>query len=350
MRADHKIKHKKYDEDFINRCIGLWLQLESGHMGADMYQHHAGTRGIEPMSGVLTWDVHARNGTIPRIEKSAFTSRIQDIAACIDQGLPTIAYGPVAAIPQLLKSMDSSLYVPVDSSPGIIEQDKRGTPLAKGCEIKPAVLDFFADDNPALVDQPALGVLLGLTIDNIPGPVPKFEPEYELVRAFRNLIRPMPHGGYFLVSTDANQDGNSVKRLYNEKWHRLFGVNFLYRMQAELPTKGFNPNYFEYFPVWYEHCNLLAHAVRATRSQNFAIGSGTGVIGVTVKEGDIFHYNNSFKYRPEFFEACAAKAGLKPVKKWEDDSSIKLYLFQVPPSPSLQNTPARHLNPQSNSL
>jgi uncharacterized SAM-dependent methyltransferase len=101
-------------------------------------------------------------------------------------------------------------------------------------------------------------------------------------------------------------------------------------MQAELPMDGFNPDYFEYLPIWHQHCSLLAHTVRATRDQDFVMGEH-GEIKVFIKAGDVFHYNNSFKYRPVFFEECANQAGLSMVKKWEDGNGMLLYLFEVRP-------------------
>jgi uncharacterized SAM-dependent methyltransferase len=130
---------------------------------------------------------------------------------------------------------------------------------------------------------------------------------------------------------DCNQNGDEVKRLYNEPWHRVFGINFLYRIAAEIPTCGFDPDGFEYHPVWHEHCKLLAHTVRATQDQRFTMGNGPSQIEVAVRKGDVFHYNNSFKYRPELFETSAAQAGFEVVEKWQDAGSIRLYLFRIPP-------------------
>lgn len=52
---------------------------------------------------------------------------------------------------------------------------------------------------------------------------------------------------------------------------------------------------------------------------------------VSVKEGDIFHYNNSFKYNPGLFEDCAQDAGLDVIACWEGLGDVRLYLFHVSP-------------------
>lgn len=140
----------------------------------------------------------------------------------------------------------------------------------------------------------------------------------------------MPAGGYLLVSVDACENGERNVALYSEPWHKLFGVNHLYRMYEELPMQGFDPDGFEYCPVWHEHCGLLAHTVLATKDQNFKMGEN-GEIFVSVKKGDIFHYNNSFKYNSGFFEDCAEDAGLEVIESWQGKGDIRLYLFHVPP-------------------
>lgn len=192
-------------------------------------------------------------------------------------------------------------------------------------------MDFFSRDNCPLIEQPALGVLLGLTIGNIPGAVPVAEPRKGLVQGFINLIRSMPQGGYLLVSADVCQDGEVNKARYNEPWHRTFSVNHLYRMVEELPIFGFDPGGFDYEPVWHEHCSLLAHTIRAIEDQDFEIGENREH-SISIKRGDVFHCDNSYKFHPDFFENCAEDAGLEVIETWKGQGDIRLYLFHLPPS------------------
>jgi len=320
-----KILQPVYDQGFLDRCVGLFLGMESGHMGADMYQHHDSQHDGQSMSGVFTWDMHAKYGTIPQQERGAFSSRMDEIVKLLDYGIPIVAFGPTAEVSQLVARVNSRAYVPVDNCPKLLEREK-----ALAAKVRPENFDFFSDEVRPLIDAPALGVLVGLTISNIPGPPPYIEPKNILTHTLRRFASTMPHGGNFLVSVDTNQNKNDVIQLYSEKWHKLFGVNFLYRMVSELPISGLNPDLFEYHPVWHEHCGLLAHTVRATASQDFILRTDSYPVRISVKQGDIFHYNNSFKYRRALFEECAAKADLKIEKVWEDSGSIKLYLFQLP--------------------
>jgi len=328
MLRYHEIIRPVANDSFFEQTVDLWLGFSSGHMGPHMYQHHNGVRGEQPMSGVLTWEKHAELGTIPTQSRKIFAEKINDVSGAIDEKLPIVEFGPgsMEDANLLINSIESKEYIPVDCSLGILHQAHTLAASVNDCAIRPAVVDFFSEDNCSLVEDPAIGVLLGLTIDNIPGPVPKGLPQRELINAFRNLIKSIPAGGYLLVSTDICQDGEQNKELYNEPWHKLFGVNHIYRMSEELPMANFDPEGFEYFPVWHEHCSLLAHTVRATKDQTFGMGE-SGEIIVSVKAGDIFHYNNSFKYRPEFFEQCAEMAGLRLIEKWQGESTISLYLF-----------------------
>jgi uncharacterized SAM-dependent methyltransferase len=348
-----KFKEKSplpYSPEFFDRCTSLFFGFESGHMGSDMYYPHRGERSyrdsegrrhMEPMSGVLTWDEHAKYGAIPRMSRQAFLSMIDELPASIGEGLPIVEYGPgsMEDANRLIEVMKSKIYIPADLSEGIIDQASELASTVEGCEVRPAIIDLFADKNTPLIKEPALAALLGLTITNLRGPVPQSEPRNGLIRAFRNLSKPIGHsGGYLLVSTHAEQDGDRNKSLYNEEWHKKFGVNFLFRMQAELPMDGFNPDYFEYLPIWHEHCGLIAHTIRATHDQNFVMGE-FGEIKVFIKSGDVFHFNNSFKYKSSFFEDCANQAGFRTMGKWEDSNRMSVYLFEVSPVLELQLAP-----------
>jgi len=332
MLKFHSIIRPTASESFFDQSVDMWLGLASGHMGPQMYQPHEGTRQGQSMSGVLTWDMHAKHGTIPAHNKEVFLSHIADVARHIEKGTPIVEFGPgsMADASLLIHSVESSEYIPVDCNLDVIRQARILSEIEENCTISPSVVDFFSDENCSLTEQPSLGVFLGITIGNIPGSAPKCEPRSALIKAFRNLTKATPAGGYLLVSTDVCQDGDRNKALYNEHWHRLFGVNHIYRMAEELPMNNFDPDGFEYLPVWHEDCSLLAHTVVATKSQNFEMGND-GEILVSVKKGDIFHYNNSFKYRPDFFEDCAEDAGLEVIQSWQGVGTIRLYLFHVPP-------------------
>lgn len=322
-----------FDQGFFDRCVSLFLGFQSGHLGGDMYQHHVGMKSNIPMSGVVTWEHHMAHSTFPKLYTKIVRSHLNDIAQIVRPGTQIVEYGPGAMTDAiyLIEAIKSTQYIPVDISVGILEQAQQLLSLVGDtCDVDPQIADFFAYDNRFPINRSALGVFLGLTINNIPGSVPDSEPRTQLITALRNLTSPFVCGGHFLVATDANQDGDRNQELYNEEWHRLFGVNFLYRIAAEIPTQGFDPDGFVYHPVWHAHCSLLAHTIRATIDQEFILDPAGDAIMVHVKKGDVFHYNNSFKYRPEFFEACAQAVGLEIVKKWEDHGSVQLYLFSVP--------------------
>lgn len=332
MLKCHEIIRPTASKSFYEQSVDLWLGFSSGHMGPQMYQPHEGKRQTQPMSGVLTWDKHAKHGTIPAHNKEVFLSHIDDIARHVQEGRPIVEFGPggMEDASLLIRSTGSKEYIPVDCNLDVIKHARALAEAEKDCTISPSVIDFFSEENCRLTNQVALGVFLGITIGNLPGPVPVSDPRDQLIKAFQNLIKAIPAGGSLLVSTDVCQDGERNKALYNEHWHRLFGVNHLYRMAEELPMHNFDPDGFEYLPVWHENCSLLAHTVVATRNQDFEMGEN-GEILVSVKKDDVFHYNNSFKYRPDFFEDCAEDAGLEVIQSWQGVGTIRLYLFHVPP-------------------
>lgn len=328
----HEVIRPAASENFFQQSIDLWLGFASGHMGSQMYQHHKGLKDGHPMSGVFTWGQHAKHGTIPAYNEEVFQTYLPDAARHIEKGIPVVEFGPgsMSDAKSVINAIESHEYIPVDCSLEVIKSAQQLCSEIPECTISPAVIDFFSGRNCPLIDRPALGVFLGGTVANIPGPVPQSRPNHALIDTLKNLTRAIPMGGYLLVSVDVCEDKERNLTLYSEPWHRLFGVNHLYRMAEELPMHNFDPDGFEYLPVWHENCSLLAHTVIATKNQNFEMGN-EGEVLVSVKKGDVFHYNNSFKYRPEFFEDCAEDAGLEVIQSWQGVGTIRLYLFHVPP-------------------
>jgi hypothetical protein len=136
------------------------------------------------MSGVATWNDHTNNGTFPAMNRKAFLGHVGDIAELVGKGTPIVEFGPTDTTIRLIEAVESAAYVPVDSSDGLLEFDRNLLGATSKFAIKPAAMDFFADNNPSVIDRPALGVLLGPTISNIPCPVPRTEPADELIRVF----------------------------------------------------------------------------------------------------------------------------------------------------------------------
>lgn len=328
----HEIIRPPISQSFYEETLNFWLRREEGHVGPSMYQHHAGRQGQKSMSGVSTWADHEKNGTLPQKGKQLFLETIHHVVDELPRRMPVVEFGPgsMEDAQTIINATQTRTYIPVDCSLENLRQASRLVSFTKDCMVKPAIVNFFSKDNCALIDEPALGVFLGLTIGNIPGPIPSTEPRDGLVQTLSNLLRAMPQGGALLVSVDVCQDGATNVARYNEPWHRIFSVNHLYRMEAELPMDGFNPDGFTYEPVWYEHCGLLAHTLRATEEQTFYMGKNREE-RIDIKQNDVFHCNNSYKFRPDFFEDCAEEAGLDVIKIWKGDSSIWMYLLDVPP-------------------
>ena len=327
----HEIIRPIFSQSFYTKMVDLWQGHAAGHIGSDMYQHHVGQRAGRSMSGVSTWVEYERKGTLPQRNKHLFAAVTKTLHAYVKRDMPLVEFGPggMEDALYLVRATLASEYIPVDCSLELLGQAKGFANKVRTCPVRPAIIDFLSDNNCALVDVPALSALLGGTIANIPGPVPAQRPRDGLVRVFQNLMRSTPRGGYFLVSTDVCQDGNETKSYYNEEWHRAFGVNHLYRMAEECPVENFDPSGFVYEPVWHEQCSLLAHTVRATKDQDFVMGEANKV-NVSVKKGNSFHCNSSYRFSPKFFESCASEAGLDVEHVWQEDGTIRMYLFRVP--------------------
>lgn len=331
MLKVHEIVRPAIARGFYEKMSDLWQRRAFGHIGPDMYQHHAGRRGQESMSGVGTWAAYEKRGTLPRTGKRLFLEAIHDVAAEVERRGPVVEFGPgsMEDAQTLINATQTQEYIPVDCSLENIRNARRLVPFTKKCVIKPAIVDFFSEDNCALVDRPALGVLLGLTIGNLSGPVPSAPPQAALVRALNNVVRALPCGGHLLVSVDVCQDGAANVARYNEPWHRTFSVNHLYRLAQEFPTQGFHPAGFEYEPLWHEQSGLLSHNIRVTEDQEFKMGANATDI-VRLKRGDLFHCDNSYKFHPDFFAACVDQAGMEIVSVWGKENAIQLYLLGVP--------------------
>lgn len=68
------------------------------------------------------------------------------------------------------------------------------------------------------------------------------------------------------------------------------------------------------------------------RDMQFTLGTRP----IFLYEGQEFHMKNAYKFRPEFFEHCCERVGLKVVRAWSDSSPAKVYLLEKLPQLILQ--------------
>ena len=167
-------------------------------------------------------------------------------------------------------------------------------------------LDFFADDIPLPEGPARLGLFFGSSISNIEGSPTDGLPEDEIVRQLARLRIALGPRGALLMAYDANQDKDSIMRSYLHPLQIAFGSNIMHRIKRDLPVYGdFEPEAWRYEPVWHAATHQLCHTVVCERDQTFWLDNER----FSIKAGERFILNNSYKYPVQKMQEWGARAG-----------------------------------------
>jgi uncharacterized SAM-dependent methyltransferase len=315
---------------FLTDCVALFSGEKVAHMGVHQYKDHAGMRNGRSVSGGTLWaeadeermEMH-RKGLVNKAGLEI--DLLQEVAATISIYVPknicVIELGPGTlgafqskTLP-ILKALDRRECTIVDSSPAFLKNICREKE-AMNLTIKPVEDDFFLSSNIYQeTSDPALLCSFGGIISNLIAPKDTSPPQ-ELLTVTLKIFAEKINSGWILLSFDSEADEREIVDYY--KKHALFQLNVFDRMVVELPIeRDFDPNAFEYVPLWIPSSRQLAHCAETARMLSFAIGSRSFVL----PKGERLHLKNSFKFSTQFFEACCADASLTVEHHWSASNS-----------------------------
>ena len=330
-RQTHKVLSPSlasvHDEDFFDDMLGLFPDAlgfapKAGNCGKYIYDGKNWTSVIDDDSSY--YPAIADHDLMILALKEISEWGIPAGTPYVDLGAGGAASFQRYALPAV-KAIGSKEYMGVDFCDGVLaEIEALKADLSDTLQIDTVKLDLFFPTTKVISNnQPALGVMNGLTIGNIGNADALSGVALNLVSSLKYLSQLCGHG-WLLISTDTNQNESALLQSYDIPALQHLFLNVMVRMGAELPVNGFDPSLFVYEPILNSGLQRLAHMAVATEEQDFYLGQHH----IHVNQNQQIHLLNSYKFSRQFFEDCCKAAGLSTVKCWQHDSGVMLYLLK----------------------
>ena len=315
-----ELTQHEYDQEFFDDMYEIFLGLGHGQAGKYMYD----SGGWEDIIEADTTDYY-----VPRADSYLLNLARDELPQHIPFGTPYIDFGVGGAesiqryAAPIMRLLGSPEYNGVDCDQKILDQAKSLEVTLEGINVRTHKMDFFNPPKVGLTGTSSFGVMNGVTLGNMYGSLFEKDLETNLANVLKGLSVVTNHG-WLLISIDSNQDKDSLLRMYKTPLNSRLNIASIPRAAAQLPMLGFNPDLFQYEPEWMPEQQLVAHIAIATQSQNFMLGNQN----IIIQKGQKLHLFNSYKFRQEFFESSARKAGLTPIKFWRHETGVMLYLLR----------------------
>lgn len=332
----HAPENSVHTSDFLFDMQATFRRERHGIAGS--WQYSDSQHQDDPVRGAALWEAFLKaskhyyplSSEIDLIHNHAhrLVGDIQDPIVLVDLGPgPQQAVAnktiPIAGIFNKI-----SCYCPIDKSQDYLAG---ATSIFGGAfpraPIQEFHADFFKDDISLPNSGHPLALFFGSSISNLEGSPEDILPESEIIWQLSRLRKIVGDNGSLLMAYDANQDGASILKSYNHPFQIAFGFNITHRIQRDLPVSGnFNPYSWHYEPIWHPQNHQLCHTLICDEPQDFWLGQQY----FSIKKGEKFILNNSFKYPVEKMQEWGLKAGFSHQKFIQDNRKQEvLHLMQA---------------------
>ena len=254
----------------------------------------------------------------------ALLSRIApQLAARIPEGAALIEFGSGASTKTRIlldAAPQVAVYAPIDISPSALDAAAESLQDAyPGLVIAPLVDDFTrALDLPdGAKGRAPVGFFPGSTIGNFPP-----DEAEALLRRARTLLGA---GALFIVGADVAKSPDVLLPAYDDAQGvtAAFNRNILAHINRALGGT-FDPQAFAHRAVWNAEESRIEMYLESLRDQITMVGD----YGFRFAAGETIHTENSYKYRPEVFEAIAARAGWVVAERWiNEEPTFGVYVL-----------------------
>ena len=250
-----------------------------------------------------------------RTEIEILKLNAKDIASEIGDNVALIEYGSGALekIQILLNVLENPAgIIPVDiSKDQLIEATAELQTMYPDLKIIPIPADFTKPISiPKLSPAPANRVAFfpGSTIGN-------FEPNLAIsfLQGVTDTIGP---GGLLLIGFDLKKQTETLVAAYDDKAGitETFNKNILHRINTELGG-NFDIQSFKHIARYNEKEGRIEMHLESQTNQSVSIKNTV----FQFMEKETIHTENCYKFTETDFKALASKAGLSPVKSWNDN-------------------------------
>jgi dimethylhistidine N-methyltransferase len=262
---------------------------------------------------------------LTRTETALLREIAPEIAARIPDGAALVEFGSGASTKTRIvldAAPQVSVYAPIDISPTALDEAAASLRADyPDLTIAPLVEDFTKALTPpeGARGRPLVGFFPGSTIGN-------FAPDEAeaLLRQARALLG---EGAMFVVGADVAKDPAVLIPAYDDAQGvtAAFNRNVLVHINRELGGT-FDPAAFAHRALWNAAESRMEMHLESVRDQIVMVGDH----GFRFAAGETIHTENSYKYRPEAFEAIARRAGWSVMRRWVSaDPTFAIYILAV---------------------
>ena len=239
-----------------------------------------------------------------RTELSILRDQAREIGRLSRPGLAVVEFGAGSSekIRSLLRALPQvSLYVPIDVSGDFVEGEAAQLRADRpDLEVVPVIGDFTGEMllPPEARNRPLLGFFPGSTIGN-------FEPE-QAGRLLARFAALLGEGASLLIGVDLVKPDAILNAAYDDAAGvtAQFNLNLLRRINRELGA-DFDLAGFAHRAAFNRAQSRVEMHLVSLRAQEVRLGDAT----MRFAAGETIHTENSYKYRPEDFEALAIRSG-----------------------------------------
>jgi dimethylhistidine N-methyltransferase len=249
---------------------------------------------------------------LTRTETALLRAIAPEIAARIPDGAALVEFGSGAstktriildAAPQL------SAYAPIDISKSALDEATAAIEADyPNLKVAPLVDDFTRALRlpQAVAGAVAVGFFPGSTIGNFPP-----EQAEDFLRRAGELLG---DGAMMVVGADVAKGAEVLIPAYDDAQGvtAAFNLNVLARINRELDG-DFDLSAFAHRAVWNDQESRIEMHLVSQKAQVVTVGGRR----FDFAAGETIHTENSYKYRPEAFEAIAGRAGWSVSRRWE---------------------------------
>jgi dimethylhistidine N-methyltransferase len=253
-----------------------------------------------------------------RTETAILRDCADEVAGVVGPGTAVIEFGSGSAekVGILLDAMRApAAYVPVDiSMEWLAEGAARVAAAHPGLRVLPVAADFtrpFALPQNLASRAPHLGFFPGSTIGN-------FTPD-AAVEFLRSARRVLGHGARLLIGADLVKEPKVLEAAYDDAAGvtARFNLNLLARLNRECDA-DFEVAAFRHSARWNAAEERMEMHIVAQRDQLVTMAGRR----FSFRAGETIHTENSHKYRPDGFEALAARGGWGAGRRWTDPAGL----------------------------
>ena len=226
-----------------------------------------------------------------------------------DSALIEFGSGPPLKSRMLLKSINPSIYMPLDISKSyLLETSKNLASEFSSLEIKAICVDYTSAFRlPFTLNKKRVGCFLGSSLGN-------FNKHNALI-FLRQTKKHLGDGGGLLLGVDMKKSKKILDKAYNDSAGTTarFNLNILNHVN-KLCSAKFDPSNFSHLAGYDEGLGCVQMHLVSEFEQKIKVLDTE----IEISKGEKIHTEDSYKYSPSEIESLALKAGFSKSASWFD--------------------------------